>query len=142
MGKQRAIKLNLNRTFEEKDFPCDRNVITDQKGRVIKREIGKIEFEPAMVFSEIKPRWRFWRTARNLILFVDGAKKALQFSKVTKEMMPFWTKKEAKEFVNKEIAKSLTRFKALTIWEFIIILILLIVIIIISLKGALTIGAF
>lgn len=123
MGKkQRAIKLNLNRTFEEKTYPCDRN-----KVKVGKKET--VTFEPACVFSEEKSKLRFWKRARHLIVFVDGAKNALKFSEVTDEMMPFWTVKEVTELVNKLVAKARLKFKPMTWGQVILIAILLIIVI-------------
>jgi len=119
MGKQRAIKLNLNRTFEEKKFGCDRNIVKDGKNTVV--------FEPASVFSEKKTKAlgfipRFWRGARHLILFVDGAVNALKFGEVTEEMSPFWTQTEEKKLVKREMKKSLTTHKPMSWMQFIIIL--------------------
>jgi len=130
MGKQRAIKLNLNRTFEEKNFPCDRNIIKAGKK-------DKVAFEPVCVFSEKKTKFlrvipRFWKIPRNLIVFVDGAKNALKFSEVTDEMMPFWTKPEAIEHVDKEIAKARVKEQLITWGKAILIVILLIIVILIQ----------
>jgi len=131
MGKQRAIKLNLNRTFEEKDLPCDRNIV-----KVGKKD--KVAFEPICVFSEKKTKFlrvipRFWKIPRNLIIFVDGAKNALKFKGVTEEMMPFWTKPEATEHVNKEIAKARVKESLISWGKAILIIILLFVVILIQL---------
>jgi len=131
LGKQRAIKLNLDRTFEEKNYPRDVNKI----------KVGKkdnVAFEPACVFSERKKKkWkfipRFWSGTRNLILFVDGAKNALKFSKVTEEMMPLWTKKEASEHVKKQIAKARLKFSPITWGKTILIVVLIIIVILIQL---------
>jgi len=131
--KQNTIKLFLDNTFEEKGLPVDRNKIKDGKG---------VEFEPICVFHERKPRRVFWRSPRHLILFVDGALKALRFKKGDTTMMPFWTKKEAGEFVNMEIAKSLTQLKPMTWGQFIVLLIPLAISLIILIKIALTMGAF
>jgi len=128
MGKQRAIKLNLNRTFVEKDFPSD-------VGQLKAGKHDKVAFTPACVFSEEKTKFmgfipRFWKGARNLIFFVDGAKNAMKFSKVTDKMMPFWTKKEADEYIKKQIAKARLKFKPLTWGQVILLAVLLIVVII------------
>jgi len=138
MGKQRAIKLNLNRTFEEKKFGCDRNIVKDGDNTVI--------FEPACVFSEKKTKFlgfipRFWRGARNLVLFVDGAVNALKFGEVTEEMNPFWTQKEEKKLVKNEMKKSLTKHKPMTWMQFIILLIPIGFIAILLLKVATYLGA-
>jgi len=140
MVKQRAIKLNLNRTFEEKNYPCDRNHMKVDKGDLV-------DFEPACVFTEKKGKLlrvipRFWKGTRNLVLFVDGAKNALRFSKTTKEMMPFWTKKESGEFVNKQVARSLTQYKPMKWAQFIIILIPTVASLFVLLKIAFHFGVF
>jgi hypothetical protein len=134
MGKQRAIKLNLNRTFEETTFKCDRNIL-----KVDKSTVG---FTPVCVFSEKKPRFRFWRGARNLVFFVDGALHALKFSKVTDEMEPFWTKKDEEKLIEREMKKNLTQQKPMTWSQFIILLIPVLVILGISLKIALDLRVF
>lgn len=133
MGKQRAIKLNLNQTFEEKKFSCDRNLIKEGK--------NECEFEPVCVFHEKKSRWKFWRGARHLIIFVDGAVKALRFGKTTTNMNPFWTQKEERELVKREMKKSLAKHKPMSWAQFIILLIPIGLIMIVLLKMATHIGA-
>jgi len=139
MGKQRAIKLNLNRTFEEKGFDCDRNIVKDGKNTVA--------FEPMNVFSEKKTKVlgiipRFWKSARNLILFVDGAVNALKFAEVTEEMKPFWTQDEEKKLVKREMKKSLAEHKPITWTQFVILLLPLFAIFIVVLKIAFHFGVF
>ena len=134
MGKQRAIKLNLDRTFEEKSFKRDRNIIKDGK--------NTINFEPMCVFSEKKSRWRFWRGARHIIVFVDGAVKALRFGKVTEEMKPFWTQEEEKKLIKREMKKSLAEHKPMSWMQFIILLIPIFAIFIVVLKIAFQFGVF
>ena len=139
MGKQRAIKLNLNRTFEEKSFNCDRNIVKDGGNTVV--------FEPACVFNEKKTKFlrfipRFWRGSRNLILFVDRAVNALRFSKVTKEMNPFWTQKEEKKLIKKEMKKSLAEHKPMSWAQFIILMIPIMACLILLLKISMQFGIF
>lgn len=136
MGKQRAIKLNLNRTFKEKSFPCDRNIVKDGKNKTL--------FEPACVFTEEKSKFLglFGRKGRNLIFFVEGARNALRFAKTTEEMNPFWTMEEAQEFIEKEITKALAKYKPMTWAQFIIVLIPILVMLGILLKIALFFGVF
>lgn len=137
MGKkQRAIKLNLNRTFEEKKFPCDRNIIKDGKNEAL--------FEPACVFTEEKRKFLkiFGGKARNLIFFVEGARNALRFGETTDKMNPFWTMEEAEEFIEKEIAKSLAKYKPMTWGQFIIVLIPILACFILLLKIAFYFGVF
>ena len=116
MGKTRAIRIKLNRKFEEKKFKTDVNVVTYDKNK-------KVEFEPMCVFSEEKSRWRFWRSARELIFFVEGQVNALRFDKVTDKISASWTQKDVKELVKKEMAKALMEHKPMTWTQFIIILI-------------------
>lgn len=139
MGKQRAIKLKLNKTFEEKNFSCDRNIVKDEKNTVT--------FEPMNVFSEKKNKLlgvipRFWRGSRNLILFVDGATQALGFGKTTKDMNPFWTQKEEKELVKREMKKSLATHKPMSWAQFVILLIPIFAIFLVVLKIAFYFGVF
>lgn len=139
MGKQRAIKLNLNRTFEEKKFGCDRNIVKDGKNNIM--------FEPACVFSEKKRKLfgvipRFWKGARHLILFVDGAVKALKFAEVTENMNPFWTQEEEEKLIEREMKKSLAKHKPMTWAQFIILLIPIIACFVILLKMSFQIGVF
>lgn len=136
MPKQKVIEIYLDRTFEEKKVEFDRNKLKPRKK-------DEVFFEPASVFTERKHGFLSkLKGSRNLVFYVNGALNALKFAEKTDAMEPFWTKKEAKEFVDKETAKSLTKFKPLTIWEFIIILAILIIILIVSIKCALSIGAF
>lgn len=132
MGKQKAIKLSLDRTFVEKSFKRDRNIVKDGK--------NEVSFEPASVFSEEKSRWKFWKASRHLILFVDGATEALKFSKTTKEMNPFWTQEDETKLVRREMKKSLMEQKPMTWMQFIILLIPIIVILILVLKNTLERG--
>jgi len=138
LGKQKAIKLNLNRTFEEKKFGCDRNIVKDGKNTVA--------WTPACVFSEKKTKAlgfipRFWRGARHLILFVDGAVNALKFGEVTEDMNPFWTQKEERELVKREMKKSLATHKPMSWMQFIIILLPVAGCLILLLKIATYLGA-
>jgi len=134
MGKQRAIKLFINKTFREKKFGCNRNIIKDGK--------NECEFEPACCFDEVGiPRWKFWKRPRSLILFVDGAVKALRFSKTTEEMRPFWTQKEEEELIKRQMKKSLAKHKPMTWMQFIVLLIPVGIILILLLKIATYLGA-
>ena len=135
MGKkQRAIKINLNRTFDEKNFKTDVGKIYEEKGL----EVG---YEPACVLSENKPKWVFWRSARHIILFVEGAVKALKFKEAGKDLQPFWTKKESRLFVRKEITKALQEFKPMKWSQFILIFIPVVFILILLIRIAMTVGA-
>jgi len=126
MAKQRAIRLYLDETFDEKNYPRDVNTV----------KVGKddeVKFTAKKVFKEVNiPRWQFWRKARRLILFVDGAVNALGFSKVTEEMQQLWTKKEATNHVKKEIAKARLKFKPITWGQVLLIAGLLVVVILLQ----------
>ena len=132
--KQRAIKLNLDRTFDEKNFSGD-------VGKIYEEKNAEVQYEPVCVFSENKPKWVFWRSARHLIFFVEGALKALQFGKTTEKLQTHWTKKESRTFVFKQITKALQEFKPMKWIQFILIFILLFVIIMILLRIAFVVGA-
>jgi len=123
MAKQRAIKLNVNRTFEEKTYPVDANNM----------KVGKdddVKFLPENVFSEVGvSRFKFWKKARALVIFVDGQTKALAFSKATKAMQTLWTKKEATEHTKKQVAKARLKMKPMTWGQVILIALLLIIVI-------------
>jgi len=115
--------LKPNKTFEERNFDAEVNKVKYGKG-------GNTEtrFEPVCVFSEEKTKAlgfipRFWRGRRNLIFFVENCVKAIKFKETTEEIQAFWTQKEAKEVVKKEIAKSLIKHKPMTWGQFIILLI-------------------
>ncbi len=133
MGKQRAIRLNLNRTFDEKNFPTGTGKIYDEK--------EEVNYEPICVFTENKSRWKFWKGARNLIFFVDGALHALKFKEKTDDLNPYWSKKEARLFVYKMIMKALQEFKPIKMWQFIILLIPNIIILFVLIRIASVIGA-
>lgn len=127
LGKQRAIKLLLNRRYEEKKFSTDRNILKDGDNQTA--------FEPACVFYEKKPRWKFWRGSKDIVLFVEGAVNALRFGKTTKNMNPFWTQKEEKTLVRREMKKGLASHKPLTWTQFIILMIPIVVILLCELRG-------
>jgi len=136
-----ALKLAFILAFEIAlvDFDCDRNLIQDGKNTIV--------FQPASVFSEEKRKLfgiipRFWKSARHLIVFVDGAVEALKFARVTKTMNAFWTQKEEKELIKREMKKSLAKHKPMTWAQFIIVLIPVFACLVILLKLALYLGAF
>jgi len=120
MPKTRVIELYLDLTYEDKKIPYDVNQLKPRKDE-------KVQFEPVCVFRERK-KWGlfswlpFRRGGKSLIFFVNGAKNALRFGKVTSELQALWTKKEAKEFVHKEVAKAHEEQKPMTWTQFIILL--------------------
>lgn len=134
LPKHQVIKLYLDNTFTDEKIAFDGNKLRDGDDRP--------EFEPICIFQERKSRRVFWRKPRRLLFLVQGAVKALKFKEQDETMLPMWTKKEAKEFVNVEIAKSMIRFKPMTWGQFIILLIPIVVILGVILKIAFTIGAF
>jgi len=123
MAKQRAIRLYLDETFDEKTYSRDVNKV----------KVGKddeVRFTPKKVFKEVGiSRFKFWKQPRHLIFFVDGAMEALGFSKVTKNMQVLWTKKEATEHTKKQVAKARLKMKPMTWGQVILIAILLIIVI-------------
>lgn len=139
--KQRSLRLNLDGTFDEMRLSREAGVVKDGS--------NEVNMQPACVFTENKKP--FWRAARKIILFVEGTTKALKFKNVStdpkKEVLgmddfcPFWTVREAKQFVEKETAKSLEKFKPMTWAQYIIILIPILATLGIVIKIALHFGA-
>jgi hypothetical protein len=121
--KQRAIRLNLDGTFDEIKLPRDAGKVKDGKNEVM--------MQPACVFTEKKTS--ILKSKRKIILFVEGTTKALKFKNVStdpkqeklrmEDFNPYWTIGEAKQFVEKETAKSLEKHKPMTWAQFVIILI-------------------
>jgi hypothetical protein len=134
MPKQRTIRLYLDNTFEEKSVKFDGNKLKPEKN-------DEVTFEPICVFSERKPRFRFWRGTRRLAFFVDGCVKALRFGTTTEEFQTYWTKKEARELVHKEIAKALTEYKPIKTWQFVVIIGFLLVQLLVLIRIANILGA-
>lgn len=127
--KQRAIEVFLDKTFVEKEFSSDNNLIHPEKGE-------EVRYTPACVISERRSwsRFKFWRHPRDLIFFVKGTVEAITFSENLKELNPFWTMKEAKDFVHKQILKSLTEHKPMTWAQFILILIPILIIMVLLIR--------
>lgn len=126
MGKQRAIQLKLNKRFVEKAFKTDLNIIKDGK--------NETEFEPDCIFTEDKPRWKFWRGTREIVLFVDGAVKALRFSRVTQNMAPFWNQDDERALIRREMKKSLASHKPMTWGQFVLLMIPIVAILLLALN--------
>lgn len=124
MGKTRAIKLYLNKTYDDKKFTTKAGVIKDGNDAV--------GYTPLCVFSENKPRKVFWRGARQLILFVEDAMNALHFTEATDELQTAWGKEEAREYVFKLEALASVAVKPLKMWQFAIIILLLMVAIVVG----------
>lgn len=117
----------MNNTFDEKGFD------------LVKEKVG---YEPICVFTENKPRRAFYRGARKLVFFVDGTLQAIRFAKNTVEVQAYWTKKEAEEFVKKEIAKAHMELKPLKMWQFIVIMAFLVLnlVLLLNMGGYIRIG--
>lgn len=117
MGKTKCIKVYLNNTFDYKNFGFKESEIKDGK--------NKVKFTPLCVLKENKPRRIFWRSARHLILFVEGAMSALHFTKATEEMQTHWGKDESRLFVKKMVALASVQVQPLKTWQFWAIMLLL-----------------
>lgn len=141
--KQRAIRLNLDGTFDEKKFKRDGGKLQDGSNEVL--------FQPACVFTENKKRGAL-RGKRKLLLFVEGTRQALKFQAVKdkagkvklvmKDPLPFWTMGEAAEFVDKKVTESLMRHKPMTWAQFIILLVPIIILLFVVFMGFSNMGAF
>jgi len=142
MKKQRVLCLNLDGTFDEKKLKRDAGIVYDGKNEVM--------MQPACVFTERNKRSLF-RGRRKIVLFVEGTRRALKFRYVKdkdgkekielEDPQPFWTMREAKEFVAKETAKSLVKHKPMTWMQFVIILVPVLITLGIVVKLAMTFGA-
>lgn len=141
--KLRAIRLNLDGTFDERKFKRDGAKLFDGSNEVL--------FNPASIFTENK-RLGILRPKRRMLLFVEGTRQALKF-KYTKEKgktakpsmddpNPYWTMGEAAEFVDKKVTESLMRHKPMTWAQFVIILIPVILLLFITFFGFSSMGAF
>jgi hypothetical protein len=139
--KQRVIRLNLDNTFIEKTVKRDGAFMHDGQ--------NKIMMQPACVFFE-KKRVGLFKKPRRIVLYVEGARNALKFKSITEgkestnsldDPMPFWTQREAKEFVAKETQESLKKHKPLTWSQFIIFLIPSVATLFLVFKIALSLGA-
>ena len=133
MGKTRAIKLYLNKTYDDKKFTTKAGVIKDGKDAV--------GYTPLCVFSEKKPRKVFWRGARQLILFVEDAMNALHFTEATDELQMAWGKEEAREYVFKLEALASVAVKPLKTWQFFVIILLLLGILVVGIANLQKLGA-
>ena len=133
MGKTRAIKLYLNKTYDDKKFTTKAGIIKDGKDAV--------GYTPLCVFSENKPRKVFWRGARQLILFVEDALQALSFTEATDKLQLAWGKEEAREYVFKLEALASVAVKPLKTWQFLVIMLMLGIAIVIGVMNLQKLGA-
>ena len=124
MGKTKCIKVYLNNTYDDKAFKFKESIIKDGKNAV--------NFTPLCVLRENKPRKIFWRSARSLILFVEGAMSALHFTEASEDMQTHWGKDESRLFVKKLVALASVEVKPLKTWQFLVIMMMLAMAIIIG----------
>lgn len=139
--KQRAIRLNLDNTFDEIKIDREMGKLNDGQSKMI--------FTPAHVFVERKKP--MFKNRRRIIIYPEGGTKPIKFKEVTipdgkkaaelDDVVPFWTQAEAREFVHKETTDSLKKHKPMSWAQFIIILIPCIIILGVVLKIASQVGA-
>ena len=147
--KQRVLKLGLDRTFEEIKLNREAGQIKDGEGTVM--------FEPAAVFDERNKR-RF-RKKRKLVIYVEGTTEALKFKPITDaegkpeldaqgnpklgmdDFNPFWTVRQSKEFVARQVADTLEQHKPMTWTQFILFFALLAIILGVVVTGFSNMGA-
>lgn len=139
--KQEVIQLNLDNT-------CDFLKLNRDGGKLKDGTTTTVDAPPMCTFTENKGH--FWRRPRKIVLYVQGTTKALKFKAVnvddkTKlemdDMNPYWTQKEAREFVAKEVAEARKKHKPMTWGQFILLAIPVVVILVLVLKVALQVGA-
>jgi len=132
MAKTKCLKVYLNNTYDEKAFSFKESVIKDGK--------NKVKFTPLCVLRENKPRKIFWRSARSLILFVEGAMSALHFTEASDKMQTHWGKDESRLFVKKMVALASVEVKPLKTWQFLVIMLMLAMAIIIGVMNLQKLG--
>jgi len=116
------MRINKNGTQTVKDFKTEDNVIFDGKSRV--------KFTPLCVFPPAKERfskfkfWKWFKTKKSFIIFIEGALHALSFKQGdTNLLQTHWNKKEAANFVHKMVVLESMAIKPLKLYQFIILLI-------------------
>lgn len=122
MVKQHCIKINKNGTKTEKDFTIKDNQIIDGK--------SKIKFSPLCVFPPAQEHfskfkfWKWFKSKKSVMIFIEGALEALSFVKGdTNLLQTHWNKKEAAAFVHKMVVLESMSIKPLKLYQFIILLI-------------------
>ncbi len=110
--KNRVIKLNLDKTYEEAMTVCEEGKIDWSKKK-------KPEYEPDAVFRP-QHRGRLFRKPQ-LILFGEGCSEAYKFDKKTKGLQTHWTEEEAQRVQEKQLALSIEKYKPFT-WGQVILL--------------------
>jgi len=121
MGKQHCIRINKNGTKTEKDFKTEDNQIIDGK--------NKVTFTPNCVFPPAPERfskfkfWKWFKTKRSVMIFIEGALHALRFVVGDDSLQTHWNKKEAQNFVHKMVVLESMSVKPLKLYQFIILMI-------------------
>jgi len=127
MVKQTCVKFNKNGTITRKEFRVEDNQIHDGKVR--------INFTPLCVFPPAKEsgaggffgKFKFWKwlkSKKSVIYFIEGAINALSFVKGDISLLQtHWTKKESQAYVHKMIVLESMSVKPLKLYQFIILLI-------------------
>jgi hypothetical protein len=93
-------------------------------------------FSPLNFFEEDLKPIIFWRRPRRKLLWVEGMAKVLSFKELKDdvgELQWWWTNKEVRQYIKKEIAKAKMEVKPISRIEFVVILAFLIVIIVLLL---------
>jgi hypothetical protein len=144
--KQRVIRLNLDRTLTHM------NLTSPAAGKVKDPDTKQlVNFSPECIFEDTKKK-RFTKTKR-FIMYVEGTTQALKFKEVPdpdpdkpklamNDFNPFWTIREAKEFVDKQVSLAIENMKPMTMWQFAFVIILLIAILGAVVFGFNNIGGF
>lgn len=121
MPKQTCIRINKNGTQTLKNFKTEDNVIFDGKARV--------KFTPLCVFPPAQERfskfkfWKWFKSKKSFIIFIEGALHALEFKEGDPNLLQtHWNKKEAAAFVHKMVVLESMAIKPLKLYQFIILL--------------------
>jgi hypothetical protein len=110
--KNRVIKLNLDKTYEDERKPCERGVIEWSKDK-------KPEYEHEAVFKPLHEGRIFKKP--QLILFGEGCVNAYKFDKTMKGLQTHWSEDEAQRVQEKQLALSIEKQKPFT-WGQVILL--------------------
>ena len=110
--KNRVIKLNLDKTYEDEKKVCEKGIIDWNKEK-------HPEYEPDAVFRPLHDGRIFKKP--QLILFGEGCSDAYKFDKKTKGLQTHWTEAEAQRVQEKQLALSIEKQKPFT-WGQVILL--------------------
>lgn len=133
MPKQRCIKIYANNTYDDKKFKIEGLNIKDGKDGV--------QFSPLCVLKENKPKGRFWRGTKTLIVFVEDALEALHFNKGDDTMQLAWGKSEAREYMFKLEALASVSVKPIKTWQFGVIILMLLFALVLGIVNLWKLGA-